>query len=116
MYKRQVNAIGDSAWSDSITETPRTTPATPTAVVVTGGAEQISVAWTDPADNGGSPITQYDVRYRIGTGDWVEVIDYTENDPITGLDAATTFEVEARAVNGVGNSAWSTSASGTTDA
>ena len=113
---RAVNAIGDSAWSDSITETPRTTPATPTAVVVTGGAEQISVAWTDPADNGGSPITQYDVRYRIGTGDWVEVIDYTENDPITGLDAATTFEVEARAVNGVGNSAWSTSASGTTDA
>ncbi|MEL0281027.1 MAG: fibronectin type III domain-containing protein, partial [Actinomycetota bacterium] len=113
---RAVNAIGDSAWSDSITETPRTTPATPTTVVVTGGAEQISVAWTDPADNGGSPITQYDVRYRIGTGDWIEVIDYTENDPITGLDAATTFEVEARAVNGVGNSAWSTSASGTTDA
>ena len=111
---RAVNAIGDSAWSTSITETPRTTPATPTAVVVTGGAEQISVAWTDPADNGGSPITQYDIRYRIGTGDWVEVIDYTENDPITGLDAATTFEVEARAVNGVGNSAWSTSASGTT--
>lgn len=113
---RAVNAIGDSAWSTSITETPRTTPTTPTAVVVTGGAGQISVAWTDPADNGGSPITQYDVRYRIGTGDWVEVIDYTENDPITGLNAATTFEVEARAVNGVGNSAWSTSASGTTDA
>ena len=73
------------------------------------------MVWIDPADTGGSAITQYDVRYRIGTGDWVEVIDYTENDPITGLDAATTFEVQVRAVNGVGNGSWSTSAFGTTD-
>jgi titin len=112
---RAVNAIGESAWSTSTTETPRTTPETPTAVAVTGGAEQISVVWTDPADTGGSAITQYDVRYRIGTGDWAEATDYTENDPITGLDAATTFEVQVRAVNGVGNGSWSTSAFGTTD-
>ena len=73
------------------------------------------MAWTDPTDDGGTPITQYDIRYRTGAGDWVEVINYTENAPVTGLDAATTFEVQVRAVNGVGNGSWSTSAFGTTD-
>jgi len=112
---RAVNAIGDSDWSAVIDEIPRTTPATPTATAVTGGDSQISVTWTDPTDNGGAAITQYGLRHRTGSNNWVEVTDYTKGDPITGLAADTSYEVEVRAINSEGTGDWSTSASGTTN-
>ena len=99
---RAVNAIGDSAWSTSITETPHHTRNT-------HGSRRHRRCRADQRglDRPGRQrrFTDYAVRHSVSNRHrrWVEVIDYTENDPITGLDAATTFEVEARAVNGVGN-------------
>ena len=97
-----------------------TAPVAPAAPTVSAsGQTGLSVTWAAPAD-GGSPITSYDLRYRTGTGQWT-VIDsaWTSGDlthTVTGLAAGTTYEIQVRAVNTVGDGAWSDSATSSTDA
>ena len=123
-YQVQVragNARGDGLWSPSAT-LKAGLPAAPTAPGVTGGASQLSVSWTAPA-NHGSVITDYDVRYRekaTPAPDWTETDDTSPNTgttaTITGLGNAREYEVQVRAGNSVGDGPWSTSGSATTAA
>ena len=93
-------------------------PDTPLVPTVTGASStSLSVSWDEPS-NTGPPITDYDYRYRT-TGTWTEVTNTTITGTtvtISGLTASTLYEVEVRAKNAEGTSAWSNSGFGSTNA
>ena len=89
-------------------------PAAPT--VSAASSSSLTVMWSAP-DDGGSAITDYDVRYRAdGSGDWTDGShDGTATTAtLTGLGSGTTYEVQVRAANDGGAGPWSPSGSGTT--
>ena len=108
-------------------------PGKPTSVSATAVSQdhtKLRVAWSAPASTGGTgaQITGYKVRWRVKdadgdtTGD--QPGDWNNDDGVaatgtthdaTGLSAATEYEVQVRALNGINpGSAWSDAASGTT--
>ena len=96
----------------------RGAPGAPDAPSVSAASSsRLTAMWSAP-DDGGSAITDYDVRYRAGTsGDWS---DGSHDGPattatLTGLASGTTYEVQVRATNNQGAGAWSPSGSGATD-
>ena len=123
---RATNAEGDSDWSPSgsgttnavQTATAPVAPAAPTVVAVTGSSTSLAVSWSAPADNG-SAITSYDLQYRPGTSG--NFADGPQNATgtsatLTGLAANSPYQVQVRATNAEGDSGWSASGSGTTNA
>ena len=121
-YEVQVragNSVGDGPWSSSATGTPvaaASVPGAPSPPRLTAGDGQLSVSWTAPSDNGAA-IDDYDVRYRPAGGSWTELPDDVKSaattTTITGLANGTSYEVQVRAGNSVGDGAWSASATGT---
>ena len=95
------------------------------ATPIVPGDASLTVAWAAPINTGSSAITAYDLRYiETGAADksdanWTVVEDvwaagsgslqYT----LSGLTGGTQYEVQVRAVNAAGASAWSSSAIGT---
>jgi hypothetical protein len=100
--------------------TAATVPAQPAAPVATagaaGGAVNATVTWTAPANDGGSPITGYIVRWqRVGAGGGVAdsgtvrvgatVRTLTQTLPVANAN----YRFQVRAVNAVGNGPFSAS-------
>ena len=114
------NRVGTSRWSlpgSGTTTAVATVPARPARPAASSSSTNtMEVVWSAPAD-GGSAITDYDVRYRAGrTGVWT-LHAHTGTDAmvtVDGLQAGTYHEVQVRAENGVGAGPWSLSASATT--
>lgn len=78
----------------------QTTPEAPTDLVATPSSGQLSIAFTAPTDNGGSPITNY--KYSINNGaSWLTRSPAATTSPlvITGLTNGTEYSVKLRAVN-----------------
>ncbi|MGI9255903.1 MAG: BspA family leucine-rich repeat surface protein [Salinispira sp.] len=114
---RAVNAGGRGAWSASSTArpiapptvVPPAVPGTMDAPTLYAGTEQLVATWTAQEDNGGSPITGYELQYRIGGGAWTITssgITGTYHS-ITGLTNGIVYGVQVRAVNAVGSGPWS---------
>ena len=96
-----------------------TVPDAPAAPTLTARAntDDLDVTWEPPANDGGSAIIDYDVRYRqVGTTDWIVRTDLTQTSTrLEGLGHATTWEAQVMASNANGVSPWSaTSEPGTT--
>ena len=119
---RAINAVGPSDWSRSASGTPvgsASVPSRPAAPTVTPGDGELGVSWRAPADNG-APIEHYELQGRIeGSGSWSDVTASGDTKitatsvTIGDLSNGTTYEFRVRAVNAVGPSDWSRSASGT---
>ena len=96
------------------TSEPPGQPIMPTVEVAS--TTSLKVTWSAPP-NAGPDITDYDVRYRVGTsGNWT---NHTYNDTatsttITGLTEDTGYEVQVRASNAEGTGDWSNSGTGST--
>ncbi len=103
---RANNAGGSSAWSTTsaaIQTAAATAPLAPTSVVVTPGSTQLSVAFT-PGGDGGSAITNY--KYSIDGGtSFVACSPSQTTSPIviTGLTNGTTYNIQIKAVNAIGD-------------
>ena len=94
-----------------------TAPEAPTIDTVTAGDTTLTIAWTAPANNGGEAITAYDLRY-IETDTWnkfdedqwtlVETIwsTGTLEYELTGLTKDVRYDLQVRAVNAIGDGAW----------
>ncbi|MGI6612080.1 MAG: fibronectin type III domain-containing protein [Candidatus Nanosyncoccaceae bacterium] len=113
-----INGAGVGAYYDitSVQATtmgnPPSTPSTPTATAT--AVAQITLSWTAPND-GGSPITGYDIQYRPSGGTWTTVSQgTTTNRTFTSLANGTTYEFQVRANNAAGSSSYSSVASATT--
>ncbi len=103
---RAVNAIGAGDWSESAAETPpATVPDAPDAPTLYAGTGRLVALWTAPEDDGGSPITGYELQYRTGNGAWTEIAPApgTHDHSITNLTNDAEYEVRVRAVNEVGS-------------
>lgn len=101
---RAVNASGPGAYSAySTAVVPHGTPGAPTAVVGVSGNGAVTVSWTAPASNGGSPITSYTVVAQPG-GATVTVSGSSRSAVVAGLQNGTpyTFTVVAINVSGSG--------------
>lgn len=116
---RANNAVGNGAWSPSASATTGATAPAQMGAPTLGSITDVQIVATLPADpaDGGSAITARDVRYSSDGGvTWTTVSGVTSPVTLSGLSAATTYQVQDRAVNAIGAGAWSTSASATTSA
>ena len=108
----------DQAIAVTVTDDDSEAPAAPAAPTVTPGSDatSLNVTWSAPANTGPS-ISDYDVQYRQGTSGAFTAWQHdgaTTGTTITGLTAQTGYEVQVKARNPEGDSAWSPSATGTT--
>ena len=97
---RAFNMVGNSVWSNSKTETPGGFPDAPTIDDIIGSDQQLTVFFTPPIFNGGSPIIDY--RYKLDNGPYVSA--NTTESPITikGLKNGKKYSVRLRAFNRYG--------------
>lgn len=116
---RAENAAGPGPASNSAEGTPTDspTPAPPSApsiLVVQAGNGQLTVDFLPPANDGGSPVTNYEFSTSNGLL-WTRCNPAVTSSPIiiTGLSNGTTYQVQIRAVNAAGHGAASSTATGT---
>ncbi len=102
--------------STTITVTVPTAPSAPQNLVATGSNNQVSLQWSAPASNGGSPITEYKVYRGTTSGGesttpiaTVTTTSYTDSTVTNGQ----TYYYYVTAVNSVGESSPSNEASAT---
>ena len=105
-----INAVGTGTGSSVATATTFAVPGAPTNVTTTPSKGQVSLTWTTPASNGGTPITGYTVLYRVtGTTTWTRVdVGATTSATIKNLTAGATYSFTVLATNTVGDGATST--------
>ncbi len=96
------NSGGLSAASNQISVTPSILPGTPTNVTAVAGNGQAVITFTAPIDNGGSPITGYEVTASPGN---MVVIGGASPIMLTGLTNGTSYTFTVKAINGAGTSA-----------
>jgi predicted phage tail protein len=100
-----VNKAGESQPSGGVPAVPVTVPGPPGGLTATAGDAKVTLAWSAPASDGGSPVTGYDLY--VGT-----TAHFTGRAPlakvtgtavtVTGLANGTTYYFRATAVNKVG--------------
>src|SRR6267143_6651 len=117
-----INSVGTSSPSNTASATTQaasTIPGAPTSLVAnTVSSSQINLSWNAPANNGGSAITGYKIeRSTNGGSSWsppVNTGSTATTYPDTGLTASTTYMYRVSAINSVGTSSPSNTASATT--
>jgi large repetitive protein len=111
-----VNAVGGGAFSSSVSATPSaaTVPGTPRNLAAAQGNGRVTLTWIAPSSDGGSPIIDYAVQWRItGIGAWTPVNPAASGVIVTGLDNGTQYEFQVQARNAIGSGSWSTSVTAT---
>jgi len=101
-----LNYIGQGPYSIIVIGTTFSTHNSPTNLTGTHGNTQVSLSWTAPTNNGGTPITQYSIGYSsssssgpftsVNTGSTATT--YT----LTGLTNGTLYYIRVSAINAVG--------------
>lgn len=97
--------VGKVAVSNTVSATPMTVPGAPAGLTATAGNAQVTLSWTSPASDGGTPVTGYNLY--AGT-----TADFTGGAPVakvtgtvvtvTGLVNGTPYYFRVTAVNRVG--------------
>ncbi|MCM3702122.1 S-layer homology domain-containing protein [Paenibacillus macerans] len=101
----------ESAASLPVSATPISVPGAPTDVKAVAGNGQAVISFTPPAEQGGSPITGYEVTAMPGN---ITVTGTASPLTITGLTNGTNYTFTVKAINGVGNSGSSASSNAVT--
>ncbi len=96
-----------SAESNAVTPSAVTAPSAPTGVAASAATGQALVSWSEPASNGGSPITGYTVTPYIGANPQspVEVGAGASAAVVKGLSNGTSYTFTVAAVNAIGTGA-----------
>ncbi|HEU5488488.1 MAG TPA: fibronectin type III domain-containing protein [Candidatus Nitrosotalea sp.] len=97
-----------------------TVPQSPTGLSATAvSSSEIDLSWTAPSNDGGSAITGYDIERSTDSGStWNTLVANTGSSSTaysdTGLTPSTAYTYRVSAINSVGNSSPSNTASATT--
>lgn len=97
------NLVGTSASTAEVVATPGRVAGPVTGVTATPGVGILTISWTEPDDDGGSPITGYSVTLTPG-GKTCKVDQDSTSCDIAGLTIGTTYAAKVVAINGVGTS------------
>lgn len=101
-----VNAAGTGAFSTAAVATPRKTPGPISDLTLVANAGTLQVSWVAPTDNGGAPVTDYEVQYRdISSTVWrtlVHPVTTSTSHSIANLEGLTRYSVRIAAVNEAG--------------
>ena len=104
-----INVVGTGSYSIIVNGQTDSTPNNPTDLQGSYGNAQVSLKWTAPNNNGGTPIVNYMVEYKLDStivppGSWSQV--YTGSNGtayiVTGLTNGLLYDFRVSAVNGVG--------------
>ena len=97
---------------------PPLPPAAPTVSATSGNRNSLDVNWIAPNNVGRPAITSYDLQYKTSDNGWTAGPQGQTgvSAEIAGLEQNTSYDVQVRATNGDGDSAWSEAGSGTTSA
>ena len=98
---------------------PPAQPAAPSVASTAGSTTSLDVTWSAPVNTGRPAIESYDLRYQKATETaWTNgPQDVTATSTtIASLDADTAYRVQVRATNDEGDSQWSLSGTGSTNA
>lgn len=93
-----------------------TVPGQMAAPTLSAGNQSIIVTRAADPSTGGSPITGYDLRDSQDGTSWTEASMTTQPQTIAGLTNGTSYQVQTRANNAIGNGPWGPSASATPQA
>ncbi len=81
-------------------------PDEPVNLAVSIGDQQVSLSWSQPFSDGGSPISDYVIEYKLTSGGvWSTVIDGVSTSTsviVLGLTNDTSYDFRVSAINGVG--------------
>jgi fibronectin type 3 domain-containing protein len=102
---RAVNIVGEGSDSNVVTANPMMTPSAPLDFQEASGDGYVYLSWSRPFDDGGSPITGYNI-YRNDTADVHVSVSatqlwYNDTDVINGL--TYTYRVSAENIEGEGS-------------
>jgi len=120
-----INSVGTSTPSNIVSSKtqsiPITVPQPPTGLTATAAStSQVNLSWTAPSDNGGSAITGYQIERSSDSGTtWSFVQSNTNSTSAAysdmGLNPSTSYTYRVSAINSVGTSSPSNTASATTN-
>lgn len=102
-----VTSYGNGAWATATSVTPSTVPGAPASVTATRGDTQVLLAWTAPASNGGSAITDYEYEVSTDGGSTyatpVAIGSAATSVTVSGLTNGTAyiFRVKTKNTNGL---------------
>ncbi|MGI0088619.1 MAG: fibronectin type III domain-containing protein [Nitrosotalea sp.] len=114
-----INSVGTSSPSNTATATTfNVVPTPPTGLTATANLLQINLSWNAPSDNGGTPITGYMIERSTDNGNtWSTLVANTGKTGTTYSDTnvlpLTTYTYRVSAINSVGTSEPSNTASAT---
>jgi hypothetical protein len=101
LHVAAVNAIGHGPTTAAPAVTPSTIPADASAVSAAAGDRSVTVSWEPPTDDGGSPVTGYQVQ-RAPDGPWQTLSADARSTTFSDLTNGTSYRFEVRAVNANG--------------
>src|SRR5207302_531997 len=124
-YTYRVSAIAlaltssPSNTSSATTSSATTTPSPPPVLTATTvSSSQINLFWTAPSNDGGSAITGYNIERSTNGGTFSTILSNTGSTSTTfsdtGLSSSTAYTYQVSAINSVGTSSPSNTASATT--
>ena len=77
-------------------------PGAPTSLTATAGNAEVSLSWTAPASDGGSPLARYNVYVGTGSGFSAGTAVTGTSATVTGLTSGTTYHFVVTAVGANG--------------
>lgn len=113
IYKFRVtarNVVGDSAVSNTFSTMAASLPSAPGTPTRSGSDEaSITIVWTAPTDDGGTPIFDYQILWDQGTGGSFVSLGSSSNEleftPNYVLVTGYTYRFKVRAINFIGTGA-----------